>query len=29
MDRSLAGSSAPAEGLYLTRIEYPNEIYNI
>jgi tRNA pseudouridine38-40 synthase len=29
MDRSLAGSSAPAEGLYLTGIEYPNEIYKI
>ena len=27
MDRSLAGSSAPAEGLYLTGIEYPSNIY--
>lgn len=26
-DRSLAGSSAPAEGLYLTNIEYPVDIY--
>lgn len=26
-DRSLAGSSAPAEGLYLTNIEYPVGIY--
>jgi len=29
MDRSLAGSSAPAEGLYLTGIEYPKEIFLI
>ena len=28
-DRSLASSSAPAEGLYLTGIEYPNDIYRI
>jgi tRNA pseudouridine38-40 synthase len=27
-DRSEAGASAPAHGLYLTRIEYPNSIYN-
>jgi len=27
MDRSLAGSSAPAEGLYLTGIEYPKTIF--
>ncbi len=27
MDRSLAGSSAPAEGLYLTGVEYPNSIF--
>lgn len=26
-DRSLAGPSAPAHGLYLTRIEYPQEVY--
>jgi tRNA pseudouridine38-40 synthase len=26
-DRSMAGSSAPAEGLYLTGIEYPKTIY--
>jgi tRNA pseudouridine38-40 synthase len=26
-DRSLAGTSAPAEGLYLTGIEYPNTIF--
>ena len=29
MDRSLAGSSAPADGLYLTDIEYPSNIYLI
>ncbi|MGE0076484.1 MAG: tRNA pseudouridine(38-40) synthase TruA [Bacteroidales bacterium] len=28
-DRSLAGTSAPAEGLYLTEIEYPESIYNV
>jgi tRNA pseudouridine38-40 synthase len=28
-DRSLAGSSAPAEGLYLTGINYPIEVYEI
>jgi tRNA pseudouridine38-40 synthase len=28
-DRSLAGSSAPPEGLYLTGVEYPKEIYRI
>lgn len=27
MDRSLAGSSAPADGLYLTGIEYPKTIF--
>lgn len=26
-DRRQAGSSAPAHGLYLSRVEYPNEIY--
>ncbi len=26
-DRSQAGTSAPAHGLYLTRIEYPEEIF--
>lgn len=26
-DRSLAGTSAPAEGLYLTRIEYPDKCF--
>ena len=26
-NRSLAGYSVPAEGLYLTQIEYPNAIY--
>jgi len=26
-DRKLAGTSAPAEGLYLTRIEYPDECF--
>jgi len=26
-DRSLAGTSAPAEGLYLSKVEYPNEIF--
>lgn len=26
-DRKLAGTSAPAEGLYLTRIEYPENIF--
>lgn len=26
-DRSLAGTSAPAEGLYLTEIEYPKDIF--
>lgn len=28
-DRSLAGTSAPAEGLYLTEIEYPEEVFSI
>ncbi len=27
-DRSLAGESAPAHGLFLTRVEYPKEIFN-
>lgn len=27
-DRSEAGASVPARGLYLTKIEYPNSIYN-
>lgn len=27
-DRSEAGASVPAHGLYLTKIEYPNSIYN-
>jgi tRNA pseudouridine38-40 synthase len=26
-DRSRAGKSAPAKGLFLTEIEYPNDIY--
>jgi tRNA pseudouridine38-40 synthase len=25
-DRKLAGTSAPAKGLYLTRIEYPDNL---
>lgn len=28
-NRSLAGSSAPAEGLYLTKIEYPSNLFKI
>jgi len=27
MDRSKAGKSAPAKGLFLTDIEYPGEIF--
>ena len=26
-DRSLAGKSAPSEGLFLARVEYPDSIY--
>jgi tRNA pseudouridine38-40 synthase len=26
-DRGLAGTSAPAEGLYLTEVEYPDDVY--
>ena len=26
-DRSLAGTSAPAEGLYLTEVKYPKEMF--
>lgn len=26
-DRNMAGASAPAHGLYLTKVEYPNEIF--
>ena len=28
-DRSLAGTSAPAEGLYLTEIEYPEDVFSL
>jgi tRNA pseudouridine38-40 synthase len=27
-DRTLAGESAPAHGLYLTKVDYPKEIWN-
>jgi hypothetical protein len=27
MDRGKAGKSAPAKGLFLTEIEYPDEIF--
>ena len=28
-DRSKAGASAPAKGLYLTKIVYPDSIYDV